>query len=130
MELHVAINYGGNGSTIAKSCNLTKKEGDFVFDSYFEAFPGLRRYFDMSFRRADKFMGIEFNPVTRRKYLFKEENDYFALREEVNNKYFWHMSNNPREIQGKFDKAKSDIQRLSQNYPIKLYGASYRDAAC
>ncbi len=41
-----AINYGGNGSTIAKNLGVADSIGTFVYDSYFKAFPGLRKYFD------------------------------------------------------------------------------------
>ena len=50
-----AINYGGNGSTIAKNCNIPPKDGDFVYNKYFEAFPALKDYFDLVFKRAAHF---------------------------------------------------------------------------
>jgi DNA polymerase-1 len=115
-----AINYGGNGSTIAKNCNLPKSEGEFVYKSYFESFPALRTYFDKGFEKVSKTGYIEFNPLTKRKYFFNvEANDYFTLRGEVEDKYFWMMSESPREMEGKYNKAKSEITRLSQNYPIQ-----------
>lgn len=115
-----AINYGGNGSTIAKNCNLSKKEGDFVYDSYFEAFPNLRGYFDLVFARASHFGYIEYNNVTRRKYFFNpEENYYFKYRDRINDKLFWYEETNPKEIISKFNEAKGAIARLAQNYPIQ-----------
>ncbi len=115
-----AINYGGNGSTIAKNCNLSKKEGDFVYNSYFEAFPNLRDYFDLVFARASHFGYIEYNNVTRRKYFFDpEENYYFKYRDRINDKLFWYEEANPREIKSKFNEAQGTIARLAQNYPMK-----------
>lgn len=125
-----AINYGGNGSTIAKNCNITKKEGDFVYNSYFEAFPKLKEYFDLGFKKAIHYHWIEFNPVTKRKYLFNKTNDFFALKDEVEDPYFWHTANNPKEKFNKYNKAKGDIQRMSQNYRIQGSSADISKYAC
>ncbi len=114
-----AINYGGNGSTIAKNCNISPSEGNFVYDTYFEAFPKLREYFNIGFLRAEKFGYIEFNPITKRKYLFSPYNDYFTLKEEVEDPYFWHTATDAKEKFKKYNIAKSKIQRLSQNYRIQ-----------
>ena len=115
-----AINYGGNGSTIAKNCNISSKEGEFVYNSYFEAFPNLREYFDLVFKRADYFGYIEYNPVTKRKYFFNPEtNAYFKYRDKVKDKLFWYEEDNPKEIMSQFNSAKGEIARLAQNYPIQ-----------
>lgn len=115
-----AINYGGDGSTIARNCNISRKEGAFVYDSYFEAFPELKNYFELVFARAAHYGYIEFNRVTKRKYFFdKDENPYFKYREEVNDPYFWQKSANPRSIKQMYSSAQSEIQRIAQNYPIQ-----------
>jgi len=126
-----AINYGGNGSTIAKNCNISPKDGEFVYKSYFEAFPGLKNYFDLVSQRAYYFGYVQFNNVTGRKYFFdKDENDYFFLKDIVEDPYFWQTQSNPRETQRRYNKAKSDIQRLSQNYPIQGTSADITKYAC
>lgn len=115
-----SINYGGNGSTIAKNCNIPKADGEYVYKSYFESFPYLRQYFDQCFKKASFYGYIEFNPITGRKYFFnKEENNYFKYKDEVEDRHFWQLSSNPREIQSKYNKSKGEIARLSQNYPIQ-----------
>jgi DNA polymerase I-like protein with 3'-5' exonuclease and polymerase domains len=115
-----AIAFGGNGSTIAKNCNIPKKDGEFVYKSYFDSFPKMRDYFDLVFQKASHFGFIEFNLVTRRKYFFdRYSNDYFVLKDEVEDPYFWQSSSNPREIQKRYNAAKSIIQRISQNYPVQ-----------
>jgi len=120
-----AIAYGGNGSTIARNCNIPKKDGEFVYNSYFESFPVMKKYFDMVFNRASHFGYIEFNKVTKRKYFFDvDKNDYFTLKDEVNDRYFRVSHPNPGEAMKRFNSAKSDIQRIAQNYP-KMYGALY-----
>lgn len=115
-----AIAYGGNGSTIAKNCNIPPKDGEYVYKAYFESFPKMKNYFDLVFRKASYFKYIEFNPITKRKYFFKSlENDYFVLKEEVEDPYFWQIASNPRDIQRKYNSAKSEIARIAQNYPIQ-----------
>ena len=115
-----AINYGGNGSTIAKNCNLSNKEGDFVYNSYFESFPDLKKFFTLQFDRAAHFGYIEFNPITKRKFFFdKETNGYFKHHATVSDKYFWVKEDNPKSINREYNAAKSEMQRLSQNYPIQ-----------
>lgn len=115
-----AINYGGNGSTIAKNCNITNKEGEFVYNSYFEAFPQLKDYFELVFKRADHFGYIEYNPITRRKYFFNPEtNAYFKYKDKLKDKLFWYEMDNPRQIMSNYNAAKNEIARLAQNYPIQ-----------
>lgn len=41
-----ALNYGGSGFTISKNLSIPKAEGDRVERAYFEAFPGLKNYYD------------------------------------------------------------------------------------
>jgi DNA polymerase I-like protein with 3'-5' exonuclease and polymerase domains len=114
-----AINYGGNGNTIANNCNISKSEGDFVYKSYFNSFPMLKEYFDIGFRKAVKYGYIEYNDVTRRKYFFNtEENNYFKYKDIINDRFLLNEEDNPREVMSKFNIAKGEIQRLSQNYPI------------
>lgn len=126
-----AIAYGGNGATIAKNCNIPIKDGEFVYESYFNAFPEMRRYFNYVFQKAAHHGYIEFNPVTKRKYFFKlQDNDYFVYKDEVEDPYFWQTAANPREIQRKYNAAKSDIQRLAQNYPIQGTSADITKYAC
>jgi DNA polymerase-1 len=115
-----SINYGGNGATIAKNCNIPKADGEYVYKSYFESFPLMKGYFEKGFLKAAKLGYVQFNTGTKRKYFFnQEQNAYFRYREEVEDPYFWSTTPNAREIAGKYNKAKSEIARISQNYPIQ-----------
>lgn len=115
-----SIAYGGNGSTIAKNCNISKSEGDFVYNSYFKAFPSMKDYFDLVFRKAAHFGYIQFNDVTCRKYFFNiHEDNYFYFRDEVEDPYFWSTSENPKQKHGLYNTAKSEIARKAQNFPIQ-----------
>lgn len=91
----------------------------------------MKNYFEYVFKKTAYFGYIEFNSITKRKYFFnKEENDYFALRDTVEDKYFWQSASNPKELFKKYNKAKSDIQRMSQNYPIQGTSADITKYAC
>lgn len=65
-----AINYGGNGNTIASNLGIPEQEGEFVYNAYFEAFPGLRNYFKKTQKEALKKGYILIDPVNGRKYWF------------------------------------------------------------
>jgi DNA polymerase I-like protein with 3'-5' exonuclease and polymerase domains len=49
-----AIDFGGNGYTIANNLNIPKKKGEEVFNAYLNAFPGLKDYFKKTFEEAQK----------------------------------------------------------------------------
>lgn len=115
-----SINYGGNGATIAKNCNIPRKDGDFVYNSYFEAFPEMKKYFELVFKRASYFGYVQFNNVTKRKYFFDlNHNDYFTLKETVEDSFEMRAVSNPFELRNKYNSAKSEIARIAQNYPIQ-----------
>jgi len=124
------IAYGGNGNTIAKNCNIPKEDGEFVYNAYFAAFPKMRQYFDFVAYNAAKNGYIEFNKITKRKYFFnQEENDFFALKSIVEDPYFWRTSN-AVEINKRYKAAKSELSRVSQNFPIQGSSADITKYAC
>lgn len=67
-----AINYGGTGYTIAKNLGIPEEEGNKVYDQYFRAFPGLRKYFDRVQRQSLAQGYILIDPITRRKNWFRK----------------------------------------------------------
>lgn len=71
-----AINYGGNGYTISKNLGISRQEGDFVYDAYFKAFPGLKNYFREVQRKTLSQGYILIDEITGRKNWFiKPTND-------------------------------------------------------
>lgn len=113
-----AINYGGNGSTIAKNTGISKKEGEFVYNNYFSAFPGLKDYFDYVLDLALHNHYILFNSLTGRKLFISADEPVFKYAEEMADPYFWQRPN-ARSIQSEYNKSKSALQRKAQNYPIQ-----------
>ncbi len=71
------------------------------------------------FRKSAYSGYIEYNHVTKRKYFFnKETNDYYRYKDIVE-KNLLYEEDNPRDVISKYNRAKNEIQRLSQNYPIQ-----------
>ena len=70
-----AINYGGNGYTIAENLGIPPKEGDNVYNAYFKAFPGLKRHFDTTIYNTFKKGYILIDAVTGRKNWFIKPNN-------------------------------------------------------
>jgi DNA polymerase-1 len=104
-----AINYGGNGLTIAARCNISKDEGEYVYITYFHAFQKLKEYFDYVTSKTLNSGYITFNNITGRKFFFNiKENPYYQYKETHNEK-----------LRRSADQIRSQIARYSQNYPIQ-----------
>jgi len=124
-----AINYGGNGFTISTNLSISPAEGEKVYTSYFDAFPGLKNYF----KKVQKDMWdngyIEFNSVTKRKLFFNAE--WFEERKKKFTSEYWaiyrdHKSRNTKYYKEElgpevkqFFKSKSGIERKALNFPIQ-----------
>ena len=65
-----AINYGGTGFTISKNLGIPEEEGNYVYEAYFKAFPGLNNYFNKVKSDALKNGYILIDPITNRKAFY------------------------------------------------------------
>jgi DNA polymerase-1 len=137
-----AINYGGNGTTIAENLGVSQEEGDAVYNGYFEAFPGLKQYFD-----AQKKIGLDlgyilFNPITKRKSFIEDYDQFLALRKQLT-RQFWDKwkrvktfpKTHPeyirmKETMSKYFKIKGAIERSTLNYPIQGTSAEITKISC
>ena len=113
-----AINYGGNGVTIARNCDIPQKDGEFVYNKYFENFPGLRTYFDEVMANTMHNEFITYNKVTQRKLFLDHNLPLIKYKEDVNDPFFWQRPD-ARSINALYRNSMADIQRVSQNYPIQ-----------
>lgn len=105
-----ALGYGGNGSTIAKNVGCSQEKGKEVYDNYFKAFTGLKSYYTRVMESTKKLHYIRYNKVTNRKFFISPNNPMIKYQDEP------YIS--PGE-ESEYRKAMSEIQRLSQNYPIQ-----------
>ncbi len=101
-----AINYGGNGFTISKNLGLPPSEGDAVYDAYFAAFPGLRKYFDEVIADTLKKGYITINELSNRSYtlpLYDKMKSYEGIPDK----------------KSQYMALRSAIGRLALNYPVQ-----------
>lgn len=105
-----AIAYGGNGSTIAKNTGCSKKQGEAVYNQYFESFSGMKDYFSKMLNKTLANGYIEYNTITNRKFLLDPKNPIMQCKE---------IGAIPPELEKDYESAVAEIQRLSQNYPIQ-----------
>jgi DNA polymerase-1 len=124
-----AINYGGNGSTISKNCGIPKKQGEFVYDSYFKSFPGLKEYFAWCLQEVKEKGYIQFNEVSKRKYFIRADNPFMIYKDYIGTHYMEQFPN-PYIVVSEYKKAEAEIARLSQNYPIQGSAADMTKLAC
>lgn len=79
-----AINYGGTGFTIANNLGVDVEVGDFVYDSYFKAFPGLNNFFTKIKKEARRNGYILIDPISGRKYWYDKSNQHKADKLAMN----------------------------------------------
>jgi len=138
-----AIQYGGVGKTIATNLGLTDKEGEQIYESYFKAFPGVKKYFAICKNNALSKGYIELNKVSYRKSFISFFDKYKEVEKRVKEKGFWdkyreHKQNRDSQftyvygpLVRDYFKLRGNIERKSLNYPIQgssaeitKYGAS------
>lgn len=115
-----AISYGGNGFTIANNLNISKEEGERIYNSYMSAFPGIANYFKYISETSFKNGYITFNNICRRKYWYPDINRLKELQETINRNGYNSLS---KEEQKKYHAIKGDMYRSSLNFPIQGTGA-------
>jgi DNA polymerase-1 len=126
-----AIQYGGVGATISGNLNLSKEEGDAIYDGYFKAFPGIKDYFARCKSKALANGYVELNSVSNRKSFIDFFDEYKEYEHKINVPGFWedyrtHKESNSelfkshyKPIVREYFKFKGMIERKSLNYPIQ-----------
>ena len=129
-----AIQFGGNGYTISNNLGISEEEGDNVYNSYTEAFPGMFDYFKKISQESEENGYATFNPITKRKFFFDFIDEYRDLKKKIN-KEFWAIYRQEKEKESlkyenyyrpmvkKFFKYKGVLERTSYNFPVQGSGA-------
>lgn len=121
-EVEFAIGYGGTGFTISNNIGVPKVEGDRIYDSYFKAFPGLKKYFKAGGDFCEKNGYVLISEITGRRYYFPFYQRYLELKRLITQSDFWNNPDNKvfykAEIKEYFT-YKGLMQRISQNFPIQ-----------
>ena len=126
-----AINYGGTGYTIAENLAISTKQGEKVYEAYFDAFPGLKNHFKKVKERALKNGYILFNGFTKRKSYIDSFSDFKVKQTVTKQNGFWVKYNKEKAVQSqeyreelgplvrKVFSWKGNIERNALNYPIQ-----------
>lgn len=126
-----AINYGGNGFTIARQLQLPESQGNALYEDYFRGFPGLKNYFQACNNSWRKHGYILYNGLDRRKLFI--DLDWFH-KNQLDQEY-WDEYSFQKAIKGpmlqelierrtKYNKFSGALDRKSLNYPIQGTSAS------
>lgn len=135
-----AINYGGSGIGIADQLGLSVDQGQYIYDAYFRAFPGLKAYFDETKKFGVENGYVLISPVTGKKSYVDYYDEFIQIKNEMN-KDFWDRykqlknSDTPtaremKEKVSKFFRKRGDIERMSLNYGIQGESAEITKLAC
>jgi DNA polymerase-1 len=122
-----ALNYGGSGYTISNNLNIPREQGDFVEKAYFEAFPGLKQYYDTCEGNTLKNGYILVDELTGSKFYIAGFDKFKTLQSEVNSQKW---GNRNKEQNSYYLKWKGQIRRNALNFPIQGSSASITKYAC
>lgn len=139
------LSYGGTSKAIADQLNISLEEGEKFYKAYFEAFPGLKSYFEKGIKDSLDNGFILLSEITGRKSYVYNYEEYKSLQKEID-RNFWdrykilkkkkeegYITQEFLEMKdkiSKFFKIKGDMQRASQNYPIQSQSAEITKLAC
>lgn len=93
-----ALAYGGNGYTISNNLGVSAEEGERIYNSYFEAFPKLKEFFDRTIKESMSRGYIIIDEITGRRFYFKDWKLLDVYKEEAQWKKYY-------TIKGKYERA-------------------------
>ena len=136
-----AINYGGQGITIAENLGISLQEGNNIYEAYFQAFPGLKTYFEEVKKFGVQNGFVLISKVTGKKSFVDYYDDFLEAKKAVEVKGFWDeykrhkaqrtvtYSKMKNQISRYFTK-KGEIERMSLNYPVQGESAEITKLSC
>lgn len=125
-----AIQFGGNGYTIANNLGLSQAEGEEIYSSYMESFDGIHKYFKEVSQDVMEKGYVTFNDITGRKSYVHFYSQYKRLKEEIDN-FDWPMYRREKahdtplykNVLGpkvrEFFSMQGRLIRRSYNYPVQ-----------
>lgn len=132
-----ALNYGGTGFTVARNLGLSQKEGDEVEKAYFDAFPGLKDYYDKCEKDAIDSGYILIDSLLGSKFFIDEFQSFKELHTKYNfdNREYWDKYKEEKKKDSNWFKVEKEkvsyyfrwkgaIRRMALNFPIQGSSAS------
>lgn len=125
-----AINYGGNGRTIADNLGISENEGIEIYNAYFKAFPSIDNYFKAKRKEVLDNGYVLISPITGRRSLMEDFDnwkkqysaidwDHYRAEKSFDSDEYYQMKGNVSRL----SKIKSAMQKKSLNYPVQGTGA-------
>jgi DNA polymerase I-like protein with 3'-5' exonuclease and polymerase domains len=113
-----AMNYGGNGYTIAENVGVSEGTGRSIYEAYYKAFPGLKMFADRVANAAVTTGYIIINKFTKRRYNMPEFEDFKVLQKCMDMIHIYD-DDRARDIRRKYYSLKGAMGRQGMNFPIQ-----------
>ena len=125
-----AINYGGQGITIAENLGISLEEGNKIYEAYFQAFPGLKTYFEEVKKFGVQNGFVLISKVTGKKSYVDYYEDFLEAKKAIETPGFWddykkHKAQRTvtyskmKDQISRYYTKKGEIERMSLNFPIQ-----------
>lgn len=123
------INYGGTGGGMANKLNITREEGEAIYNGYFDVFPGMKAFFDgakmegieKGYILISKVTGLKhyiFGYEEFKKYMDSMDRKFWERYKKLKNDFTPTAQEIKQRVKQHFGKL-NDIQKASLNYPIQ-----------
>lgn len=134
------VNYGGAAKSIAEQLNKSIEDGERVFEAYFKAFPGLKKYFDRVKQEGIKKGYVLINEITRGKTFLWGFDKFKELDSKIDRDFWSHYrlakvansSEYPemKQMVSDYFHFKGEAERMSLNYNIQGTAATITKISC
>jgi DNA polymerase-1 len=124
-----AINYGGSGKGIAEQLGLSLEQGQHIYESYFNAFPGLKNYFEEAKKFGTTNGYVLISEVTGKRSFVDNYKDYLELKKKQDNAFWEKYKKHKKSDTPTYKEMKKEVQivsqkrgaieRMSLNFPIQ-----------
>ena len=125
-----ALQFGGVGATIASNLGIPLEEGNEVEGAYYNAFPGVKDYFQKVIEETMQNGYILFNDFTKRKSFIDFFDEFKELEKKFTRSYWDKYKEEKRKDSTKFHsellpevreffRLRGVIERKSKNYPVQ-----------
>jgi DNA polymerase I-like protein with 3'-5' exonuclease and polymerase domains len=116
--VNFTVSYGGGAAKLAKTFGISIKEGKELIASFFNAYRGLKIFFDLKENETLNNGYVTIDYITNRICHIEEFDTYLWCKDYIVKQGLAGRTVHPK-IWATYNKIKGKIRRLSQNYPIQ-----------